>query len=126
MAEAVKVGTEFLVNTETADGQGNPTITGLTNGGFVVTWQDNSRTLGDNDATSIKAQLFSASGAKLGTEYESLIGTVRNVGYKAVRPARGRSPVPEADAGDDYDDADAYDQDPAGFIDGLNDPLRAK
>ena len=31
--------------------------------------------------------------AKLGTEYESLIGTVRNVGYKAVRPARG------ADAG---------------------------
>ncbi len=28
--------------------------------------------------------------AKLGPEYESLIGTVRNVGYKAVRPARGR------------------------------------
>ena len=27
--------------------------------------------------------------AKLGTEYESLIGTVRNVGYKAVRPAPG-------------------------------------
>src|SRR3984893_1835284 len=33
--------------------------------------------------------------AKLGTEYESLIGTVRNVGYKAVRPARGR-PSPDA------------------------------
>ena len=31
--------------------------------------------------------------AKLGTEYESLIGTVRNVGYKAVRPARGRTPA---------------------------------
>jgi DNA-binding response OmpR family regulator len=29
--------------------------------------------------------------AKLGPEYESLIGTVRNVGYKAVRPARKRS-----------------------------------
>ncbi len=29
--------------------------------------------------------------AKLGPEHESLIGTVRNVGYKAVRPARGRS-----------------------------------
>ena len=27
--------------------------------------------------------------AKLGPEYEALIGTVRNVGYKAVRPARG-------------------------------------
>src|SRR5882757_2801775 len=29
--------------------------------------------------------------AKLGPEHASLIGTVRNVGYKAVRPARGRS-----------------------------------
>ena len=28
--------------------------------------------------------------AKLGPDYESLIGTVRNVGYKAVRPPRGR------------------------------------
>ncbi|NKY53125.1 winged helix-turn-helix transcriptional regulator [Nocardia vermiculata] len=30
--------------------------------------------------------------AKLGSEYESLIGTVRNVGYKAVRPARSAKP----------------------------------
>ena len=29
--------------------------------------------------------------AKLGTEYQSLIGTVRNVGYTAVRPVRGRT-----------------------------------
>ncbi|WP_280413831.1 winged helix-turn-helix domain-containing protein, partial [Nocardia carnea] len=29
--------------------------------------------------------------AKLGSEYESLIGTVRNVGYKAVRPARSQN-----------------------------------
>jgi len=35
--------------------------------------------------------------AKLGPEYEALIGTVRNVGYKAVRPARGRPAPPEAD-----------------------------
>jgi DNA-binding response OmpR family regulator len=35
--------------------------------------------------------------AKLGPEHESLIGTVRNVGYKAVRPARGRSPGAESD-----------------------------
>ena len=35
--------------------------------------------------------------AKLGPEYEALIGTVRNVGYKAVRPARGRAPVAEPD-----------------------------
>lgn len=38
--------------------------------------------------------------AKLGTEYESLIGTVRNVGYKAVRPSRGAKSEPAAAAGD--------------------------
>ena len=51
--------------------------------------------------------------AKLGPEYEALIGTVRNVGYKAVRPARGRGPAPEvpdhdrdseAEFDDDFDD----------------------
>ena len=35
--------------------------------------------------------------AKLGPEHEALIGTVRNVGYKAVRPARGRPPGIESD-----------------------------
>ena len=47
--------------------------------------------------------------AKLGSEYESLIGTVRTVGYKAVRPARnaGRG-GPGGDAGEaeDTDDPD--------------------
>ena len=38
--------------------------------------------------------------AKLGPEHEALIGTVRNVGYKAVRPARGRTPVAEPDEAD--------------------------
>ena len=44
--------------------------------------------------------------AKLGPEYESLIGTVRNVGYKAVRPTRGRPPSSETVADDDDLDAD--------------------
>jgi DNA-binding winged helix-turn-helix (wHTH) protein len=38
--------------------------------------------------------------AKLGPEHEALIGTVRNVGYKAVRPARGRSATTDGDAAD--------------------------
>ncbi|BBZ02743.1 transcriptional regulator [Mycolicibacterium chitae] len=43
--------------------------------------------------------------AKLGAEHESLIGTVRNVGYKAVRPARGRNASPGPDeVGDEEDD----------------------
>lgn len=44
--------------------------------------------------------------AKLGPEYESLIGTVRNVGYKAVRPSRARTPAAEPPPDDSDDDAD--------------------
>jgi DNA-binding winged helix-turn-helix (wHTH) protein len=62
--------------------------------------------------------------AKLGTEYESLIGTVRNVGYKAVRPARGR-PTADVDLPDD-DDAGAYDSAPDAVPDALVDPLRSQ
>jgi DNA-binding response OmpR family regulator len=45
--------------------------------------------------------------AKLGSEHEALIGTVRNVGYKFVRPneAGGRRGVDDADTADE--DADA-------------------
>jgi len=61
--------------------------------------------------------------AKLGTEYESLIGTVRNVGYKAVRPARGRTPAAGTDAPDDIDDA--FDA-PIGLPEELADPLHTQ
>jgi DNA-binding response OmpR family regulator len=55
--------------------------------------------------------------AKLGPEYEALIGTVRNVGYKAVRPSRGRPPSGEPAPEDNEPDVDSR-QEP------LVDPLR--
>lgn len=39
--------------------------------------------------------------AKLGPEHEALIGTVRNVGYKAVRPMRGRTSIADAEGSGD-------------------------
>jgi len=63
-----RVGGEFLVNTQTGDEQWYPTITGLSGGGFVVTWEDHSRTMGDN-SSSIKAQMFDAAGARIGGEF---------------------------------------------------------
>jgi DNA-binding winged helix-turn-helix (wHTH) protein len=44
--------------------------------------------------------------AKLGTEHEQMIGTVRNVGYKFVRPSRGALGVAAVvgDADEDGDD----------------------
>ncbi|MEY9387570.1 autotransporter passenger strand-loop-strand repeat protein [Bradyrhizobium japonicum] len=68
-ADGSKVGSEFLVDTQTANNQTVPTVTGLGNGGFVVTWQDLSGTLGDASGTSIKAQVFAADGSKVGSEF---------------------------------------------------------
>ena len=64
--------------------------------------------------------------AKLGPEYESLIGTVRNVGYKAVRPTRGRPPATASEMSDDMvDEAGGYDA-PDSLPDALADPLRSQ
>ena len=40
MPTAAAVGSEFLVNTQTANDQYIPTITALAGGGFVITWHD--------------------------------------------------------------------------------------
>ena len=68
-ASGAKVGNEFLVNTNWLGFQGDPTITGLTNGGFVITWTDNSWVHDDGSFSSIKAQIFNADGAKVGSEF---------------------------------------------------------
>ena len=59
-AAGAKVGTEILVNNETLFEQENPVITVLTDGRFVVAWQDNSQTGSDSDAFSIRSQMFDA------------------------------------------------------------------
>jgi Cadherin-like domain/Bacterial cadherin-like domain/RTX calcium-binding nonapeptide repeat (4 copies) len=64
-----KVGGEFLVNTSTLSNQSQPTITALPSGGFVVSWVDLSGQGGDSSGFGIKAQIFDASGAKVGGEF---------------------------------------------------------
>ena len=48
--------------------------------------------------------------AKLGAEHEQMIGTVRNVGYKFVRPTRAGLGVPTGALPDDADDSDDDDR----------------
>ena len=57
--------------------------------------------------------------AKLGTEHEQMIGTVRNVGYKFVRPARGQLGMAATNVLDE-DDADEESDPiaPASFVGG--------
>ena len=92
----VKIGTEFEVNSQTSGGQWYPTVTGLTNGGFVVTWQDGlagyagsgSGTLGDTSFTSVKAQVYAADGTKIGTEF---LANTQTTGSQATPTVTGLS-----------------------------------
>jgi len=65
---SAKVGTEFLVNTYTADSQFDPSVTGLADGGFVVTWES-YRQSPDMSGYGLIGQHFDASGAKVGGEF---------------------------------------------------------
>jgi hypothetical protein len=59
-ANGLPLGGEFLVNTETDFFQGAEVVTGLANGGFVVTWMTDDAT-GDSDG-AVAAKIFDADG----------------------------------------------------------------
>ena len=61
------VGAEFQVNTYTDSNQYAPSVTGLTNGGYVVTWESNSQ---DGSLFGIFAQQYSANGDPVGSEFQ--------------------------------------------------------
>lgn len=61
-ADGTPVGSEFLVNTSKLKIQDNPVVTGLADGRFVVSWQDETR--------GVAAQIFGANGSKIGGEFK--------------------------------------------------------
>ena len=62
----IKVGTEFLVNSYTETEQRVPTISSLSDGGFVICWES----YGQNDFwVGIYAQIFDELGNKRGAEF---------------------------------------------------------
>lgn len=68
-ADGTKAGSELLVNTTMAGSQRLPSITALHDGNFVVAWEDSSQSGGDVSDYAVRAQLFSASGVKVGGEF---------------------------------------------------------
>ncbi|MDQ6436865.1 calcium-binding protein [Mesorhizobium sp. LHD-90] len=68
-ANGSKAGGTFLVNTTTNNFQGGPSAIGLTDGRFVVTWTDESKTGGDLSSEAIRGQVFNANGSKAGGEF---------------------------------------------------------
>jgi hypothetical protein len=61
------VGGEFQVNTNIQSSQYEAVVTGLTGGGFVVTWRDDSGL--DGSGSGIFAQVYDAGGAPVGGEF---------------------------------------------------------
>ena len=59
-------GSEFLVNTFTAGGQYVASVTGLADGGFVVTWSSDGQ---DGSGYGIYGQRFDANGIAQGSEF---------------------------------------------------------
>jgi hypothetical protein len=70
-----ELGSEFQVNTWTTDYQGAPSITALSNGGFVVVWQSNGQ---DGSAYGVYGQRFDSNGNKVGSEFQVNTWTTDN------------------------------------------------
>ena len=89
MATPTKSGPEFLINTTTIDQQFNPDVAGLTNGRFVVTWADLSRSPDDPSALAVRAQIFNADGSKFGAEFLANTSTDESQQAAAVTALAG-------------------------------------
>jgi Ca2+-binding RTX toxin-like protein len=70
-ATGAKIGAEFLVNSKVLGSQQDPSISALKGGGFVISWTDyyDTRHLGGGIDVEIRAQAYSASGAREGGEF---------------------------------------------------------
>ncbi|MFN0191471.1 MAG: cadherin domain-containing protein, partial [Aestuariivirga sp.] len=67
-AAGVAIGGEFIVNGTTAGNQQNASVTVLSNGKFVVVWEDSNPGADDADGC-IRGQIFAEDGTKLGAEF---------------------------------------------------------
>jgi len=76
-----KVGPEFQVNTWTTDSQYAPSVSALSNGGFVVVWQSEWQ---DGWSDGVYGQRFDAHGNKAGTEFRVNIRTADSQSVPAI------------------------------------------
>jgi Ca2+-binding RTX toxin-like protein len=84
-ADGTRVGGEILVNTTTAGAQFAPRITELTDGNFLIAWQDGTGLTFGSGATvpsTVRAQEFTANGVAVGSDFA--IGTA---GVQSSPPA---------------------------------------
>jgi len=80
-ADGTTAGAEFLINTYTTNGQGDPSVTALSDGGFVVTWESDVQ---DGDGDGIFGQRYNADGTTAGAEFQINTYTTSEQGNPSV------------------------------------------
>jgi hypothetical protein len=106
-------GREFLINTYTLDSQIQPSVAGLNDGGFVVTWTSNGQ---DGDGYGIYAQRYSSDGKRILHEFrvntyttdsqtESSVAALSDGGFVITWTSRGQDGDIEGVYGRVYDSA---------------------
>jgi len=74
-SEGFPVGTEFQVNTYTQNDQYNSSVTGLSDGGFIVIWQSDGQ---DGSNYGIYGQRYNSEGIPIGVEFQVNTHTQNN------------------------------------------------
>ncbi|NGX62524.1 MAG: hypothetical protein K940chlam9_02023, partial [Chlamydiae bacterium] len=82
-SSGVKSGIEFQINTYTTYGQNLPSVAGLSDGGFVVTWESSGQ---DGDSDGVYGQRYDSSGVKSGLEFQINTYTTSYQIYPSVAP----------------------------------------
>ena len=67
-----QVGSEFTVNTDVANHQGEPAVTSFADGRFIVSWTGETA---DGSGSGVVAQIFNSDGSKIGNEFLLNTGT---------------------------------------------------
>src|SRR5688572_21193836 len=60
------VGSEFRINTNVTNGQGQPSVAALSNGNFVAAWESDGQ---DGSSLGIYGQIVNASGSLISSEF---------------------------------------------------------
>ena len=79
--EGNPVGNEFQVNTYTDSTQGYPSVTNLSDGGFVVTWYSNGQ---DGSGSGIYGQKYDSAGNLVGNEFQINTYTTGSQSFPSV------------------------------------------
>ncbi len=81
------------MNTTANGNQTEPSVSGLSDGRYVITWTDWSASGGDTIATAVRGQIFATDGTRLGSEFLVNTDTLGTQGQSSVTTLQSGSLV---------------------------------